>query len=116
MEMPGKNTPQLASILGANIAGRRQLMGMNQADLAARLDIAPDALSRIENGYTAPRFGRIEQIADILECSAAELFREPYAGTHANAVCLEEMLRPLSAQQQEELLDIMARFIRMLEA
>ena len=63
MEMPEKHTPHLAAVLGANIAGRRQLLGMNQADLAARLDMAPDALSRIENGYTAPRFGRIEQIA-----------------------------------------------------
>ena len=89
-------------------------MGMNQAELAARLDMAPDALSRIENGYTAPRFGRIEQIAAILECSPAELFREPYDETRVNAVCLEEMLKPLSARQQEELMDLMARIIKML--
>lgn len=116
MEMPEKNSLHLAAVLGANIAGRRQILGMNQAELAARLDMAPDALSRIENGYTAPRFGRIEQIAAVLECSPAELFREPYAGTHANAASLEEMMRPLSAQQQEELLDIIARVIRMLSS
>lgn len=116
MEMPEKHTPHLAAVLGANIAGRRQILGMNQADLAARLDMAPDALSRIENGYTAPRFGRIEQIAAVLECSPAELFREHHADTHANAICLEEMLSVLSVEQQEELMGIIAKIIRMLEA
>ena len=112
--MPEKHTQHLAAILGANIVGRRQLMGMNQAELAARLDIAPDALSRIENGYTAPRVSRIEQRASILRCSPAELFREPLSGAKSNAVYLEELLRPLSAQQQEELLAIMTHIVNML--
>ena len=52
--MPEKHTPHLAAVLGANIAGRRQVLGMNQADLAARLDMAPDALSRIEKRIHGP--------------------------------------------------------------
>ncbi len=112
--MPEKYSQPLAAILGANIVGRRQLMGMNQAELAARLDIAPDALSRIENGYTAPRFNRIEQIASILECSPAELFREPFSGVRSNTVYLEELLRQLSPQQQEKLLAIMTHIVNML--
>ena len=53
------------------------------SELSEKLDITPDVVSRVENGYIAPRFGRIEQIAIALDCSVSELFREKNAISQA---------------------------------
>lgn len=65
---------RLATIVGANIAALRKIRGWNQIDFAERLGIGADSLSRMERGLVAPRFSRLEHIANILECSVAELF------------------------------------------
>lgn len=65
---------RLATIVGANIAALRKMKGWNQIDLAERLGIGADSLSRMERGLVAPRFSRLELIANALGCSVAELF------------------------------------------
>ena len=72
--MAGTKKQRLAVIVGANITARRKLLGWNQAAFAERLGMGADSLSRIERGLVAPRFQRLEEIAEILECSVAELF------------------------------------------
>lgn len=66
---------RLATIVGANITSHRRRMGWNQAEFAERLGIGADSLSRIERGLTAPRFPRLEKMAELLECSVADLFQ-----------------------------------------
>lgn len=44
----------LAVVVGNNISRRRKGVGLTQAELAERLDIGGDSLSRIENGIVAP--------------------------------------------------------------
>lgn len=61
----------LAIVVGTNIVMYRKRLGMAQADLARQLEIAPDQLSRIERGMVAPRFNRLEKIAEILQCTPA---------------------------------------------
>lgn len=75
--MAGTKKQRLAVIVGANITARRKLLGWNQAAFAERLGMGADSLSRIERGLVAPRFQRLEEIAEILECSVAELFMTP---------------------------------------
>jgi len=69
-----KNKEPLAVIVGANITAKRKRMGLNQAQLAERIGIGPDSLSRIESGVTAPKFQTLEKLAQVLECPVAELF------------------------------------------
>ena len=78
--MAEREVQRLAKILGNSIVERRKILGMTQIELANRLDMAPDALSRIENGYVAPRFNRIEEMAKVLECS--ELTVLPTSSAH----------------------------------
>lgn len=69
-----KNKEPLAIIVGANISAKRKRKGMNQVQLAEKLGIGPDSLSRIESGITAPKFQTLEKMAQVLECPVAELF------------------------------------------
>ena len=109
-----KKTQYLAKVFGANVARRRQLLKMSQAELSEKLYIAPDVISRVENGYIAPRFGRIEQIAAALGCTVSELFREQNAEVSVMASSLAEMLYPLPSSKREELVSLIAQLIRIL--
>ena len=90
--MAEREVQRLAKILGNSIVERRKILGMTQIELANRLDMAPDALSRIENGYVAPRFNRIEEMAKVLECSVAELFREKNDSLRARADSIADII------------------------
>lgn len=69
---------QLAKIFGLNVKRRRVELGLTQAEVAEQLGIrvSPDNISRIESGYIAPRFNRIEKIAKILKYKPSQLFEE----------------------------------------
>ncbi len=54
---------------------RRKMKDWTQAELAEKLAIGTDSLSRIERGVVAPRFPRLEEFAKALECSVADLFK-----------------------------------------
>jgi len=66
---------KLARLVGSNIAMRRKHKKWTQAQLGEMLGIGTDSVCRIERGVTAPRFQRIEDIAHLLDCSAADLFK-----------------------------------------
>ena len=66
---------RLTAIVGANITAFRKEKGWNQAQFAELLGVGADSLSRIERGLVAPRFKRLEQMAELLECSVADLFK-----------------------------------------
>ena len=71
---------QLAKIFGLNVKRRRVELGLTQAEVAEQLWImvSTDNILRIESGYIAPRFNKIEEIAKILKCKPSQLFEEWY--------------------------------------
>ena len=112
--MAEREVQRLAKILGNSIVERRKILGMTQIELANHLDMAPDALSRIENGYVAPRFNRIEEMAKILECSVAELFREKNDSLKTRSDCIADIISPLPAEKQEEVISLVSHFVSIL--
>ena len=75
--MKDEKCNSLARRVGANIAAYRKLKGWTQAQLSEILGIGTDSLCRIERGTMAPRFQRLEDIADALGCTVSDLFRTP---------------------------------------
>ena len=103
-----KKTQKLSAIVGATIAARRKLKGWTQAEFAEKMGMGPDSLSRIERGTVAPRFPRLEEMARLLECSPADLFRSP-----------DEILQEISGKTQVKVqaipLDPKEEVIRLAE-
>ena len=60
------NDRNLAQRVGAAIAARRKQRGYTQSQLAERLSISQEALSRMEKGIISPKFSRLEDLADAL--------------------------------------------------
>lgn len=68
-----KNKPLFAKKLGHNIAKYRQKMGLTQEQLAEKLDLGNEAVSRIERGVAMPSLMRLFDFATVFHCQIHEL-------------------------------------------
>lgn len=70
---PRMNT--LAERLGHRIARQRRAAGLTQAELAERVDVQPETISRLETGKRAVSLERMALISESLDLELHELFR-----------------------------------------
>lgn len=113
--MASRKTTNLSILLGRNIAERRKRMGFSQDKLAEALEISPSSLSRIESGQATPRFERLEDLANILHCEVADLFRRNDKTLSVRLETIEDMLKPLSPETQEGLVHLLVVAIQMVK-
>lgn len=113
--MTSRKIQSLAAIVGANITQRRKSIGLTQDQLAEKLNISGASLSRIENGTAAPRFPRLEEMAEILGCHVADLFRKEGDPLSVKLDTVEDMLRPLPPEIQEDLVYLMITAIKTVK-
>ena len=107
--MSTESDPKLASIVGAAIASRRKQRGLTQASFAELLDITQDSLSRMEKGIIAPKFSRLRSIADALDCSVADLFRQLDDPARVKAESIAEAISPLPPELQNLLMEMVEK-------
>jgi len=129
--------PLMASF-GAIVAERRKSLGISQEALAERIGVSQESLSRMERGFIAPRFERLQLFADALGCSIADLFdvrikaveqsatvddmEKTYGspdhmqvGTSERAVTIERMLSSLSDYERKEIVQVVAKIITLIK-
>lgn len=98
----------LTKIFGNNIRKRRKGLYLTQVELAERLGIGQQSLSRIERGVTAPKFERLEEIEDVLQCSVSALFHaEPCEKGGIDRI-VRENLQGLQEKEQKIILKLIA--------
>ena len=105
---------KLAEIVGENISERRRRLGLSQKELADRLEISQDAMARMEKGRIAPKMGRLQGIADTLQCTVAYLFRTHDEETEERAANIADILKMLPADGQEALVELVANAARVM--
>lgn len=72
-----KNDPTpLATVVGKAIAYRRVMANLTQEDVAERLGIGQEAISRMERGVASPTVARLANLADIYKCDLSQLLSE----------------------------------------
>ncbi|WP_426212287.1 helix-turn-helix domain-containing protein [Massilia sp. TWP1-3-3] len=86
---------KVAREVGALIAKRRADSGMSQEDVAERLGIGNEAVSRLERGVVSPSIPRLFEFADIFDCR------------------VEDLLVPASDRQQDQSSEIARRIMRL---
>src|ERR1700681_669704 len=67
---------KLARKLGANLAARRKARKWSQEDLAERLGVATETISRFERGATLPSLVTLQRLGQMLKAPIAELVAE----------------------------------------
>ena len=113
--MADQGKHQLEKVVGQTIAKRRQSLGISQFELAERLNIAPASLSRIENGLAAPRFSRLEEIAEILDCPVSVLFRMNDETLKNTSDTIAELVGSLPPEKQKIVLDMVSHLVFALK-
>ena len=107
---------KLSVIVGEKISDRRWMLGLSQKELADRLKISHDAMARMEKGRIAPKMGRLQNIADNLQCTVAYLFRTNDEATEERAASIADILKTLPADGQEALVELVASAVRVMRS
>lgn len=69
----GIDKQSFSTQLGKNIAKHRQKLGLTQEQLAEKLDLGNEAISRIERGVTTPSLMRLFDFAMVFHCKVNDL-------------------------------------------
>lgn len=65
----------VAEKLGRNIARQRNAVGLTQAELADKVGVQPETVSRVETGSRTASLDLLENVARALEVELHDLFR-----------------------------------------
>lgn len=69
-------TPAERKAIGIRIATLREMLGMTQSALAAKVYVTQPAISQWESGAVVPRRAMQFDLADVLRTTRSRLFRE----------------------------------------
>lgn len=94
-----QSTP-LSDRLSKNIAARRHALGLTQAQLAERLGVDTETLSRFERGKHLPSLVTLERLAELLLTTVAELLAESPKLVDDDAVLTTSWLSALSPEDR----------------
>ena len=95
--------------LGKNLTRWRKALGLTQDQLAGRLGVEPETISRFERGVTLPSLPTLAGLAQILGATVAQLLEEEPPRPFSNAEKLASWLEPLPKREQKFVMDIMSR-------
>lgn len=105
----------LSKIVAQNIVAHRKKLNLSQKELAVKLGITNESMGRIERGVMAPKFSRLQDIADALQCSVSCLFKNSSPKLQERVEVLTELLEDLSTEKQEAVLSVMYTTINALQ-
>lgn len=101
--------------VGKAIGQQRRIAGLTQSEVAARLKVEKETVSRLETGAISPTLSRLYQLSDIFGCSVRRFFWQQDGTEQEQAETITEMLRALPAERREKLVRCIAELVGMLK-
>lgn len=102
--------------IGNAIAQQRKAVGLTQTQLAERLNLSLDAVSRLERGNIGLSVERLFELAEIFDCETTDLLQTGSTLIRDQAREMEVLLRELSEQERIELLALIRQMIAWKKA
>lgn len=100
------NTKKLnAELIGKCIAKRRLAANLTQENVAEKLGIGYEAVSRIERGKSIPTVIRLVELAEIFGCGIQELLTESSTRPDDQAEKIKQMLSELNSKDREMIME-----------
>ena len=109
--MAGQN---IVALVAGNIARRRRAAGLTQAQVAERLSVEKESVSRMESGKIVLNLERLQQFADMYGCSGTELLTDGDGDLQTQTQAVMELLRPLRQKEREAVLRFVSEAVRLL--
>lgn len=91
---------ELARQVGARLAARRKALRLTQDQLAERLGIEKESVSRLETGFVSPSLGRLSTLAEALDVSLLDLLRDVSDRPQDQAASLTAAIAGLPVRQR----------------
>ena len=100
--------------IGKAIARKRMEKGLTQENVAEKLNIGYEAVSRIERGIVTPNIVRLVELAEIFDCEIDELLMNATLRQVDHARHFQELFEPLSEQDRVLLMNIVTGLVERL--
>lgn len=105
---------RLAGLVGRAIARQRTRARLTQEEVAERLGVGNEAVSRIERGIVIPNIARLFELAVIFDCEAAELLTESSSRPDDQAARISSLLMPLDHADRHLVMELVERLTERL--
>ncbi|MPM12854.1 hypothetical protein SDC9_59208 [bioreactor metagenome] len=99
----------LAELLGTRIAELRKSRQWTQAQLAERVEVEPETISRFERGATVPSLHTLETLAQVLHASIGDLLVKSSSVPDDQAMRISAWLSELSPDDRTLVMDVVKR-------
>jgi len=109
--MSKKGAVLSAKQLGKRIATKRAAAGITQEQVAERLGIGIEAVSRMERGVSVPNAIRLMELAEILECRTDDLLHGSSNRLADQAAYLEAGMASINQEDRQFILNSIEMFI-----
>ena len=113
--MPDFDEDRLAKAVGRAIARYRQSRHLTQEEVAERLGVGNEAVSRIERGIVMPSLPRLVQLASMFRCETADLLAQGSGHSGDQASYLERLLAQLNNEDRQMVVEMVERLASRLK-
>lgn len=114
--MEETNHHKLAAHIGRAIARHRMRCKMTQDQVAERLQIGTEAVSRMERGLVTPNLARLFELATLFNCEAADLLRDSSPLPDDQARRIRKQLERLTTEDRALIVSLIDQLCERLES
>lgn len=112
--MSKTKSKQLAEFVGQAIARQRIRSKLSQEQVAEKLGIGSEAVSRIERGVVMPNIERLIELATVFGCETADLLTEGSTRQEDQARRLQGLLSALDSGDRTLVLEFVESLVARL--
>lgn len=112
--MSRTKSKQLAELVGQAIARQRIRCKLSQEQVAEKLGIGSEAVSRIERGVVMPNIERLIELATVFGCETADLLTEGSTRQEDQARRLQGLLSVLDSDDRALVLEFVESLVARL--
>ena len=112
--MSKTESKQLAELVGQAIARQRSRCKLSQEQVAEKLGIGSEAVSRIERGIVMPNIERLVELAGIFGCETADLLTAGSSRPEDQARRLNDLLSMLDTDDRALVMGVVERLVDRL--
>jgi transcriptional regulator with XRE-family HTH domain len=97
---------KIAKMVGAAVASYRTEAGFTQEEVAEKMGIGNEAVSRMERGAVLPTVGRLFEFADLFDCQISDFLLGASDRIQDQAGAIAHLIKDLAAGDREMVVDI----------
>lgn len=109
------NEKDFIKSVGKAIASKRIQKGLTQSDVAVKLDIEKETVSRLETGAISPTLARLHQLSGTFDCPVRHFFWQTEGDESAQADTIADMIRTLPTSRRESVVKCVEEIVRALQ-